>query len=127
MRALCLLLATPLVLADGFPASKYEMAATFTGALVRGDLRRAQRMLTPNAKLMEWSGGPHALADVSRYMQHCPLKSIEGNEQLNINVILDCSEGYHGMSLLFSGDRISEVDFGPPPVIQIVTPANSNG
>jgi hypothetical protein len=60
-------------------------------------------------------------------MRECPLKSIEGNKDININVYLDCPDEWHGMSLEFSGNKIREIGFGPPPSKFNVTPTNEGG
>lgn len=110
----------------GFPASKYELAASFTSALVRNDLKGARKFLVPQANLHNWRGDQGSLQELAKWMQACPIKSIEGNDDININVYLDCADEWHGMSLEFTGNKIREVGFGPPPKINVVGTAGAS-
>ncbi len=122
MKTVTLIFAAVLLTGAGFPADKYELSARFAGALIKGELKSAAAMMSSGAKISEWSEGKKSLSDLARYFQRCPIKSFEGNKQMNINVLLDCSDDYHGVSIEFRGNKISEVNFGPPPVVHTVTP-----
>ena len=126
MRAVVLALSSLLLLGAGFPASKYEVAASFTSALVRNDLRTARTFLISKPNLHDWRGSPGTLKELAKWMQACPIKSIEGNKDININVYLDCQDEWHGMALEFAGNKIREIGFGPPPPRINLTPAGNN-
>ena len=115
MRVLLIAAFAPIALANSFPASKYELVARFTGALVRNDLSTARRMLVSNPKIYDWTSGDKTLAQLANYMRSCPIKGIEGNDDNNINVNLNCGGEDQGMSLEFTGHKIRKIGFGPPP------------
>ncbi|MEQ1497194.1 MAG: hypothetical protein ABL914_00910 [Novosphingobium sp.] len=126
MRAIAIALSSMLLLGAGFPASKYVVAASFTSALVKNDLKTARTFLVAKPKLLDWTGSHGTLQELATWMQTCPISSIEGNKDLNINVYLECPDERHGMSLHFTGNKIREVGFGPPPPRINLTPAGSN-
>jgi hypothetical protein len=117
-----LVFAAILLTGAGFSPEKYELSARFVGALVKGELKTAAAMMTTGAKISEWSNGKKSLSDLAEYLRRCPIKSFEGNEQMNINLLLNCPDEYHSASIQFRGNKISEVNFGPPPVVRTFTP-----
>ncbi|WP_146037173.1 hypothetical protein [Novosphingobium guangzhouense] len=115
MRLIALSLSLPLLMANGFPAEKYELAAQFSGALIKGDGSLAGKALAPEASLHNWTRQSKTLDELVEHFKGCELKSIRGNFDRNINVDLSCSSEARDASIMFSGAKISEVVFGPPP------------
>ena len=59
-------------------------------------------------------GGKPDLQDLSEYLRACPIDKIRSFEG-RIIFDLDCGGEYDSMMLSFSGEKVSHVDFGPPP------------
>ena len=76
-------------------------------------------MLVSNPKIYDWTAGEKTLAQLANYMRKCPIKGIEGNGDININVNLNCGGEDQGMSIEFTGHKIRKIGFGSPPELNI--------
>ena len=127
MKSIWLIFVALVLSANSFPPEKYVLAAEFTKAIVRGDLVSARKMMVVKPKVYDWSEGAKTLRALSNYMRQCPIKRIEGNDNLNINVLLDCPGRYEGMSIHFEGSKVREVGFGPPPALEVTPIGGPHG
>jgi hypothetical protein len=101
--------------ANAPPLERFEFGALFARHLVEGNLRQARAMMLQTAQIETTvPNGRPDLGQVSSYLRSCPISKLRYFED-RIILELDCGREYDSVMLSFKGDKVSKIDFGPPP------------
>jgi hypothetical protein len=94
---------------------RYEFAAFFARHLVEEKFDLVRAMMLDGAQIdTTVPNGEPSIERVSAYLRSCPVSKLRYFED-RVILELECGREYDSVMFSFEGDKVSKIDFGPPP------------